>query len=604
MKRVRSRDYVFRYKLKLNGKDSPRDPSEFIKVQLQNLLNVVVPVEGEREVKVDGFRFINDTFVHKLFDRAEPVITHQNRPESNILYEPRIEIIKRQLEAILSITDLEKDERVIKVDGFRLKNLKDWYVNSSPDPNDIIDYLGTRCNCDCVMCCNKGNPPSVALTITKRTPKKEYQEIRTRIKYSSTETGTSLFPSPPGVVYDVLAHPYSLETLRLLRRKFALPFRIHTNGKVLTSDFIARLAKLKPVYLYLSLNSASAERRKKIMKDSEPGVAITSLPLLRKAEIPYAVTIVPWPMGTTDQVLDDLAATISYADSNMAHLVEVNLPGYSRYFHQEPLSNMFALWTKTIAKVRELRERVNCPIVAMPCMFEENMYEKRLGLSRVIGLVRNSPAAIAGLLKGDIILEINGITIRDRPEVRAVLSIVAKSDVSRVDTKVRRGQDILDVPIFLQEYSYPSSRYFDTELGIILLGTGLTNYTEKLMEIVRKHKAQQVLFLSSYLVKPAFEQQLAQSVRPGEVKIDIEVPKNKFFGGNICMGDLLVVQDFIDCIKEYMNRVDHEPDLIVIPSSPFALGGWGRDLTGRTYLDIEREVGIPVELLVCRPIYE
>lgn len=31
---------------------------------------------------------------------------------------------------------------------------------------------------------------------------------------------------------------------------------------------------------------------------------------------------------------------------------------------------------------------------------------------------------------------------------------------------------------------------------------------------------------------------------------------------------------------------------------------WGRDLTGRVYLEIEREVGIAVELLDCAAIYD
>ncbi|MGB2854258.1 MAG: hypothetical protein WBC55_07400, partial [Dehalococcoidia bacterium] len=90
----------------------------------------------------------------------------------------------------------------------------------------------------------------------------------------------------------------------------------------------------------------------------------------------------------------------------------------------------------------------------------------------------------------------------------------------------------------------------------------------------------------------------------GNLRIDIGVPQNSFFGGNIFMGDLLVVQDFIDFIREYLKGNGGRPDLIVIPSSPFSLGGWGRDLTGRVYLDIEREVGIPVELLECGTVFD
>ena len=159
----------------------------------------------------------------------------------------------------------------------------------------------------------------------------------------------------------------------------------------------------------------------------------------------------------------------------------------------------------------------------------------------------------------------------------------------------------------LDDFSYPYFRETDNHLGIIFLGTGLRlSYIERLKELIDLHQAKNVLFLSSALVKPTFEQCLAEShlFDDSRLQIEVEIPSNDFFGGNIFMGDLMVVQDFIDCIKAYQERTKRRPDLIMIPSSPFSLGQWGRDLTGRVYLDIEREVGIPVELLECHPIYD
>lgn len=54
-------DYVFRYKL--NGKKEPLYPDslvEMIRAQLENILNIVIPVEGQREVKIDGFKLLRD----------------------------------------------------------------------------------------------------------------------------------------------------------------------------------------------------------------------------------------------------------------------------------------------------------------------------------------------------------------------------------------------------------------------------------------------------------------------------------------------------------------------------------------------------------------
>jgi hypothetical protein len=96
---------------------------------------------------------------------------------------------------------------------------------------------------------------------------------------------------------------------------------------------------------------------------------------------------------------------------------------------------------------------------------------------------------------------------------------------------------------------------------------------------------------------------LRESSLFGNIQIQVEIPQNRFFGGNIFMGDLLVVRDFIGAIRDYAEK-NPSPDLIVIPSSPFSLGHWGRDLEGRVYSDIERAVGLPVALLDCEPIYD
>jgi len=66
----------------------------------------------------------------------------------------------------------------------------------------------------------------------------------------------ALFPAL-GSSYEVLSHPRALDLLRELRERTDRPFRLSTNGNRLTRDFIGELARLKPIYLYLSLNSSS-----------------------------------------------------------------------------------------------------------------------------------------------------------------------------------------------------------------------------------------------------------------------------------------------------------------------------------------------------------
>jgi hypothetical protein len=298
---------------------------------------------------------------------------------------------------------------------------------------------------------------------------------------------------------------------------------------------------------------------------------------------------------------------VTYAAEHEAHLIQINLPGYSKYFSSVELFDLHQIWEAIISQVRELRQKYDCPIVAMPTMYEENIYQPRKNLPQIIGLVKNSPAYLGGLKRGDVILQVNGIVVRDRPQARDLLSLLRQNGAKEVSIGVRRGRQTLEIVLDLTRYSYPCSKDMDTYLGIVFMGSGLrTSYIESLKEIVEARRAKRVLFLSSELVKPTFEQCLAEShlFGNGELQIAIEVPKNSFFGGNIFMGDLLVVQDFIDCVKDYVIRKGHRPDLVVIPSSPFNLSQWGRDLTGRVYLDIERETGVSVELLHCTTIYD
>jgi len=624
-----SQDYIFRYPLDPESGKGPvyhHRLAEVVRVILENLLNIVMPVKEGKDVKVDGFRWLMDKErFYQIFPQsdshspssqlAEKVqeiglktgdgVNAFQSAQNAAFYEPRIDLIKKLIESISTLVEFEQEGQVVKADGFRLKNLRDWLVSSSGDPAEVFEYAGSHCTCDCIFCCNKGNPPSVAPCHNlNRTAEDEFEEMITRIKYLPSEGGKALFPSI-GTIYEVTTHPYFMDVLRSLREKTSKPFRITTNGNTLSPEVVAKLAELKPIYLYLSLNSSSPSRRGKLMRDPRPEMAINSLALLRQQGISYATVIVPWPVDTVDEMLEDLSSTVAYAAQHEPHIVQVNLPGYSRHFSSVELFDLHQVWEAIISRVRELREEHDCPIVAMPTLYEENIYQPRKNLPQIIGLVRNSPAYLGELKRGDLILQINSIRIHNRPQARDLLSILQQSGAKEATLKVHREQQNLETSLDLTRYSYPYSREIDDYLGIIFMGTGLrTSYLESLKAIIEAHQAKRVLFLSSELIKPTFEQCLAEShLFDSRGEIDIEVPKNNFFGGNIVMGDLLVVQDFIDCIKDHIIQKEYKPDLVIIASSPFNLSGWGRDLTGRVYLDIERETGIPVELLPCATMY-
>ena len=613
-----TKDYTFRYPLEPKKviKCSDYDlPDEIIKLLLKNLLDLIIPCAEDKEVKIDGFKFLkNQNIIHKLFIPGEKSNLfsleegeHKNI-KSTLFYEPRIGLVKQLLESILTLVELEKDGEVVAVDGFRLKKLEHWTVPSDCDPAEVFEHMATRCNCNCVFCYNKGNPSQLALESPPMNVKEELAALKTRIKYFNPSAKRSLFLNL-GSCGEVLCHPYVLEILALLRTKTNRVFRINTNGSTLTPSMVTALAQLKPLYLDISLNSASPERRHKLMQDKHPQIAIKSLPTLKEAEIPYAVTVVPWSLEleSVEEILADLEKTILYAAQHNAHHIQISLPGYTKYFSNQEIFDREKVWAKVVNQVRELREKLTCPIVVMPGMYEENLYCALKNQPEIVGVVHNSPVAIGGLKKNDIIRSINDIFVYNRPQAREILSFLHQSEIQTVNVMVERNKKTIEVKLDLNTYGYPYYKYTDAHLGIIFMGTGLRmGYLEKLKEIIKLHQAKEVLLLTSSLVKPALEQYVKKSpfFGTGEFNLALEIPSNNFFGGNIFMGDLLVVEDFINCIKQYINEKSKKPDLIVIPSSPFNLSQWGRDLTGRVYLDVEREIGIPVEILTCATIYD
>ena len=66
-------DYVFRYKLDSNKTPVFKDPLlEMIRAQLESILDVVIPVEGQREVRIDGFKLLRDrSTIYRIFPQEK-----------------------------------------------------------------------------------------------------------------------------------------------------------------------------------------------------------------------------------------------------------------------------------------------------------------------------------------------------------------------------------------------------------------------------------------------------------------------------------------------------------------------------------------------------
>jgi uncharacterized Fe-S cluster-containing radical SAM superfamily protein len=571
-----------------------------IETHLRELLRLLVPTEKGRAVTIDGYALLNSReSIHPLFaaEKGDTV----DEPGPLDVYEPRIGYIRNALESLLSVVELEVDGKAVQPEGFRIKNLRDW-LSPGGGANEILAHAASRCNLRCRFCYNEGAPP--ALRWPLRDPERDRKELETRIARYVPQGRLSLFPEM-GSPCEPLTHPHILEALGALRDKTEELFRIPSNGSTLTGPMIRALAEMRPISVDVSLNSADPERRSWLMGDPHPQVALDSLARLRAEGIPYSVVIVPWPFPSRKIMLEDLIRTVGFAAAHDPTLIQVSLPGYSRFFSAEELFPHEEIWGELRAAVQEARETIECPVVLRPGLFEEYPDPELADSPRVIGVVKNSPAARAGLRPGDQLLKISGLPVRSRREARSLLTVLHQSHLESASIRVQRNGTALGLEVGLRDFAYPYSAETCTHLGAVFSSSGVPReWLEPLQQVVASRRAKDVLLLSSFLVRPVLERLVCESGRFAGVNLNVRVPGNDYLGGNICMGDLLVVRDFIAAVDAFAAEKGARPDLVVIPSSPFHLGRWGRDLEGREYLEIERRTRIPVALVECEPIFD
>ncbi|MCL6639590.1 MAG: PDZ domain-containing protein, partial [Firmicutes bacterium] len=326
--------------------------------------------------------------------------------------------------------------------------------------------------------------------------------------------------------------------------------------------------RLGNVTVTLSLNSASELGRAVLMGDRHAGKAIRSADLLKEYGVPFHGSVVAMPhlVGW-----EDLEMTVKYLCASGAETVRVFLPGFTGMAapalrFEEPL------WDELSQFVSRLREETATPLTCEPPAIRDLTPE-------VVGVIEDSPAARAGFCKGDVIEVVNGHPVHTRVHAFQKLLKAGPSEVN-----VKRE----DRTVSLRIHKRPGERsglVMDYDLDPALI--------RDMAREARRRAALKTLVLTSELAGPVINLGIRRFWGgPGEA--DAVVVKNRFFGGSIKAAGLLTVQDMEAAAEEFLQGATGiKPRLALLPG--LAFDRRGRDLTGRSYLELEERFGIPFE---------
>lgn len=427
--------------------------------------------------------------------------------------------------------------------------------------------LTSVCNMKCVFCSHQFNPPQLEIYSL---PPRSLEEIGDLIDFLDDEKKIVIGESVTRIIEgEPFAHPNILKILGLIRERYPkTPLQITTNGSFLEEKMVQALKSLLPLEFNFSLNSATVEGRKLLMSDKRPERGIKAVVFLKNHGLPFHGSIVAMPMLTG---WDDLRKTIYYLSEQGARTIRVFLPGYTEY-NLPSWSFPSSLWQELNFFIQELSNQIETPLILEPCLL--NNLE-----AQIEGVILQSPAWEAGIRRGDLILKVNGVRVRSRVEAFELVS--AAKDPNLLLN--RNGKEFTVV-----------IRKEATEAGGLVLAYDLDlSVLDQWQEAARRHRAVSALLLTSSLAKGIVEAALPLLDGRG-TEWKVAKVSNKFLGGSIVSGGLLMVEDLKKFLREWLT-VNNSPDLVLLSSRSF--DPWGRDLMGRSYLELEEEFNLKVELI-------
>ncbi|MEW6522329.1 MAG: radical SAM protein [Bacillota bacterium] len=413
--------------------------------------------------------------------------------------------------------------------------------------------LTSHCNAACVFCSHRFNPPGVEI---HHLPPRPLDEVVASLDWLAGaekiiigESVTRINEGEP------LTHPDLVPILEAIGNR--LPgrrVRLTTNGSLLDARTASIMARLG-VELVISLNSANPRVRSQIMGDTNAAAGLEAVELAARLGITFEGSLVALPELVG---YDDVAETVLFLAGRGASCIRVMEPGFTRL---TPAALVPRPGTRRRLEqlVAQLRANTGIPVILEPP-------HPRDLRAVVEGVVSGSPAQSAGIQAGDLVETIDGSKPFSRVDAFARL---VKSRDPKVTVKGKSGQFTL-----AKSPGQPAGMVLCWDLAV----GDVAGIAESVVG------ARQPLVITSRLGGRILRLGLARAGIAAGVR---PVPSS-FFGGSIACAGLLTTGDVVAHFRE------HPPppgtDLLLLP--PRAFDPWNRDLTGRSYREIERETGI------------
>ncbi|GAV26468.1 radical SAM protein [Carboxydothermus islandicus] len=417
--------------------------------------------------------------------------------------------------------------------------------------------ITSRCNVRCLFCSHTGNPLEVNTVSFSHLPFNKINEFLPFLdpekKIVLGESATIINEGEP------LFHPDFKKILLKIRELFPkTPLSITTNGLLLTREMVDFLSSLGEVELVISVNALTPAKRKLIFgfnSDIYPNLYYLS------GKIPFTASFVfmPHVVGYEEYVL---------SIKKLMHLgveaVRVFLPGFTEKNKQ--LINAPSALEKLSQKLFAEFLEEKTPVIIEPKRLTDFKAE-------VLGVTPGGKAYF--LKKNDIILKINGQPPFSRMEAHKLLNTPGEKFL-----EIFRQGELLTFNFSLKPGQKAGAVFYrDIEKEMLL---GIISKVEKAL-------AKSPLILTSYLA--------AILIKKGLQKLGASYSvlpvKSRFFGGNIGCAGLLTVEDYLWAVTKVLKV--QKPDYLLLPAISF--DDRGRDLTGRSYLEIEDYFKIKTEIL-------